>query len=274
MKESPVLEVEVLVAIAKIFGDNFRGLSEKEIKYFLNASEIPDVMPMAPKWIRLYNAFSSVQNRLECSNNIIAFIHKIMKPSLYKDTDIVFKWRIANLNPKLKSAGLALDTNGKLTSFQKEESYINKPKFQFTTLYSDLIKRGVHPDIINYCKAIKKFHNNYMIIEAIVELIENRLCDLSGIAAEGEKLIRKALEFDEKNNPLVAINRFLTDHEKAEQIAFINLLIGFVGQVKNTINPRKRILWDIQHLDALEILTIASYILKKIDKTHIYIEFK
>lgn len=75
-KIHPPIKMEILEKICKIIAHTENGLTGSEIGHILNNSYITDTDPTFTKWKRLFNAFANYQNKKECSNNILLFIHK------------------------------------------------------------------------------------------------------------------------------------------------------------------------------------------------------
>lgn len=53
--------------------------------------------------------------------------------------------------------------------------------------------------------------------------------------------------------------------KKSEQKGFSNLLIGFFGMFRNTTAHAPKIHWEIDEKDALDIMTMASMLHRRID---------
>jgi uncharacterized protein (TIGR02391 family) len=69
---------------------------------------------------------------------------------------------------------------------------------------------------------------------------------------------------------VLAINQLVTETDKGEQRGFINLLTGLFGTIRNPLAHNPKVEWDMSEQDALDILTMASLIHRKLDKTHGY----
>ena len=65
---------------------------------------------------------------------------------------------------------------------------------------------------------------------------------------------------------VLAINGLNSDTEKGEQRGFANLLIGLFGTIRNPLAHTPKIEWEMTEQDALDILTTASLVHRKLDK--------
>jgi uncharacterized protein (TIGR02391 family) len=90
---------------------------------------------------------------------------------------------------------------------------------------------------------------------------------LSGLQSDGADLVHQAFG-QSQSGPILAINSLVSETEKGEQRGFANLLIGLFGTIRNPLAHNPKIEWDMSEQDALDILTMASLIHRKLDKAH------
>lgn len=64
---------------------------------------------------------------------------------------------------------------------------------------------------------------------------------------------------------MLRINSLTTETEKGEQRGFANLLVGLFGTIRNPLAHTPKIEWDMSEQDALDILTTASLVHRKLD---------
>jgi hypothetical protein len=119
MNKEPVISAEVLENICRVIADTVTGLSGTEIGHILSESMIPDIDPTLTKWKRLFNAFAAIQNKMQCSNNILTFIQKAMRPVRYVDKNELFQFRLLELNKRFAFIGLELCDTGKYRKINK-----------------------------------------------------------------------------------------------------------------------------------------------------------
>ena len=67
------------------------------------------------------------------------------------------------------------------------------------------------------------------------------------------------------NDPLLAINSLRTDTEKSEQKGFASLLRGMFGTFRNVTGHAPKIMWPISEEDALDLLSLVSYLHRRLD---------
>ena len=66
--------------------------------------------------------------------------------------------------------------------------------------------------------------------------------------------------------PLLAINRYSTETERSEHKGFANLLRGMFGTFRNVTAHAPKVRWPIDEADALDLLSLASYVHRRLDR--------
>ena len=67
-------------------------------------------------------------------------------------------------------------------------------------------------------------------------------------------------------NPLLAINSLQTETEESEHKGFANLLKGVFGTFRNVTAHVPKIKWPIEEQDAMDLLTMVSYLHRRLDR--------
>lgn len=251
-----------LEAIAAALGDTSSGLTGSEIGFLLSASRITDVDPSATKRIRLYNAFAVDQNSRQDRLHVLAFIRKSMKPERYVSNPDRFESVRVRLNQALLFAGLAIDHSGLLQEATQART-ISEAKARAEELRADLLKRGVHADVLKFCREELLVNNYFHAVLETVKSVMDKLRSKSGLNEDGAALIDKAFAGE---RPLVRINPLSTDSERSEQKGFANLLRGVAGMFRNTTAHEARIHWNMSKDDAEDLLSMASLIHRRLDR--------
>lgn len=125
--------------------------------------------------------------------------------------------------------------------------------------------RGVHPDVLRFCRAELLADNYFHAVLEATKGIAEKIRDRTGLTDDGGTLVDRALAGDP---PMLAINGFSTESEKSEQRGFANLVKGVFGMFRNPTAHSPRIQWEINKSDAEDLLTIASLIHRRLDIAH------
>jgi uncharacterized protein (TIGR02391 family) len=255
---------EQIRAIADALGETDDGLNGSEIAQLLASCQITDIDPTATKRHRLFNAFAEDQNRRHHRRNILEFIRQSMQPARYVRGPLRFEPMRANLNRALAFAGLQVSDAGELTATEKART-LPEAERRAQELRTDLTARGVHSDVLRFCRSELLADNYFHSVMEAVKSVADKIRSRTGLTDDGNDLITRALTGDV---PLMAINALKTTSEQSEQTGFANLLRGTFGMFRNTTAHEARINWDMAKEDAEDLLSLLSLIHRRLDKAH------
>ena len=77
--------------------------------------------------------------------------------------------------------------------------------------------------------------------------------------------MEEAFGLKQSGYPKLAFNSLRTDTERSEHQGLMNLLKGLFGAFRNVTAHEPKIKWPISEQDAMDILTLASLIHRKLD---------
>lgn len=250
-----------LEAIARALGDTDDGLTGTEIDHVLALSKIENIDPAGTKWVRLHNAFAANQNKLGHRRYIQACIRFAMKPERHLHRPERFERLRALLNRALAFAGIAVDEDGQLLDVEAVTTIADASK-RARELRIDLLARGAHADVLQFCRAELVADNYFHAVLEATKSVAAKLRQLSGLTSDGAPLVDAALGGD---RPRLRINALTTESERGEQRGFANLLKGMFGMFRNTTAHEPKILWQVAKSDAEDLLSMASLIHRRLD---------
>jgi uncharacterized protein (TIGR02391 family) len=265
MEKVSVFNPQQLEAVARILADTDAGLKGSQIAYLLRDCKIPDVSQDMTKWKRLFNAFVEIQNRWHFGNHVLMFINRAMDPVAYTGTPEVFASRQAQLNSVLSFCGMAVGDDGKVKRAAKARD-LDDAIARADRLHKTLATRNVHSDVLKFCRAELLDKNYFHAVFEAMKSIASKVRTLSGLTSDGADLVQQAFGTVGGRMPLLVINSLATETERGEQRGFVNLLIGLFGTIRNPAAHNPKIEWDMSEQDALDILTMASLVHRKLDK--------
>ena len=120
----------------------------------------------------------------------------------------------------------------------------------------------MHPEVLAFCQA-ELVHDNYFhaVLEATKSVAE-KIRQRTDLVLDGAELVDWAFGGD---RPLLALTSLLTETQRSEQRGFVNLLKGFFGTFRNPTAHSPKVVWPIDEADALDLLTLASYLHRRVD---------
>lgn len=256
-----------LEAICKCLADTSTGLTGSEIERVLIQCGVTDINPNDTKWRRLYSALMNHQNQKQYGNHIIVFIQKSMAPARFISNENKFNHIRSELNIALSLCGYYLDEKGKIHPAEIATT-ISEAKQRADRLRVELERRGVHKDVLEFCQ--ERFLQKdyfYAVLEA-TKSVADKIRKKSGINEDGTKLIDQAFEKGQSYVPHLAFNLLRNSSEWNEHKGIMQLIRGLFSAFRNPTAHESETYWSISETDALDVLTIASLIHRRLDKVY------
>lgn len=249
-----------LEAIAGALGDTELGLKGDEIELLIRTSRMIDPGPMT-KRLRIYNAFAESQNAKRNRTHILEFIRQAMAPARYARDPGRYEPMRANVNRALAFAGLVVDETGKLSSTEPA-STLPEAQRRANDLRRDLEGRGVHADVLSFCRAELLADNYFHAVQEATKSVASKLRERTGLSDDGGVLVDRTLGGEA---PMIVINPRRSPSERSEQAGFANLVRGMFGMFRNPTAHEARIHWPMTKEDAEDLLTLVSMIHRRLD---------
>ncbi len=252
-----------LEAIAGALGDTSNGLTGPEIQHLIASSKMTDP-GLITKRIRIYNSFVESQNSKQNRTHVLEFIRLAMKPARYSRQPGRYEPMRAALNQALAFSGLEVSQAGKLAKAEIAQT-LSEAQRRARELRADLEGRGLHPDVLAFCRAELLADNYFHAVQEAVKSVADKMRVRTGLTDDGAPLVDRVLSGEP---PLLAINMRSTTSERSEQSGFANLVRGTFGMFRNPTAHEARIRWVMSKEDAEDLLTIVSLIHRRLDRAH------
>jgi len=217
----------------------------------------------SPKWERMLLALNARQAQDRCGNNIVNFIQVTMDPARFVKNPDQFSEIRGSVNQLLAFSGLHLQENGKLTTVDKA-STITEAEERAGRLRANLRQRRVHPEVLAFCRAELVDKNYFHAVFEATKSVAQKIRARTGLISDGAELVEKAFS---GKYPLLAINSLQTETEQSEQRGFANFLKGMFGTFRNVTAHAPKIMWSVSEHDALDLLTLVSFLHRRIDNS-------
>lgn len=261
MAATPKLEETRLQAICVVIGDTNEGLTGTQIGQLLQRCGIDDPSPGITKRDRLFDALRARQDRDGCANNVVAFIQTALDPVRFVGNAAGFAAFRDRLNEVLAFSGLHLGEDGKVRAVAHART-LDEAQERAGRLRSELARRKVHHDVLQFCKAELLQNNYFHAVFEVTKSVAEKIRQRTGLTSDGAELVDDAFGL---KSPLLAINTLRTETEQTEQKGFANLVKGVFGVFRNVTAHAPKITWPIDEQDALDLLSLVSYIHRRLD---------
>lgn len=244
-------------ALAQLLGEGGTG---DEISRVLEARGLEDLSGRSTKWRRLYWVFTEYQQRHGCANGILDFIRAFLSRARFAGREGEFEDIRQNINVVLAFSGLEYGKDGEFHPCEAART-LDEAERRARTLRAKFRNRPIHSEVYKYCRNELLQDNYFHAVFEATKGLAQRIRDLSGIQADGAKLVDLVFSID---RPILALNTLQTETEKSEHKGFALLLKGCFGAIRNPLAHEPRILWQGED-DAADYFTLISLLHRKLD---------
>lgn len=251
-----------LRTICQGLADTHTGLTGSEIAQLLAQCRIKDVDPTNTKWRRLHNALVQRINEEKHCGAVLSVIRHALDPAAYSGRARVFEERRRAVNVALAFVGLEFTETGKFARVTAATT-LSEAERRADRLRAALEVRGVHPDVIRFCRAELLEDNCFHAVLEATKSVAAKIRRRSGLRGDGGTLVDAALG---GQAPALRINELATESEWSEHRGFGNLLKGMFGVFRNPTAHEARVEWMMSEEDALDLFVVASYAHRRIDR--------
>lgn len=257
-------DLSALERLCEVLADTSTGLTGSEIGKLLTRLGIDDPLPGMPKRVRLFEALKQRQQRDHCANLVVAFIHEAMKPVRHTGSPGWFESKRDELNKPLAFAGFELGEDGRLKTRTAAKT-LTEAEQRANRLRAALERRGVHGDVLRFCRAELLQDNYFHAVLEATKSLSDKLRTRTGLTGDGAELADQALALGKVGMPFLAFNSLRTESEQMEQKGLLNLMKGLFGTFRNPTAHAPKISWNMTEQDALDLLTMASFLHRRLD---------
>lgn len=211
---------------------------------------------------RIFKNFVNEYNKSGSDLKIIKFIEYVVSPSKYVDNKKKFDELVDSLNKVLLFMGCDIENDGKIHIARKAKT-IDDVLNRVDTLKSELKKRNIHFQILKYCSKEYLANDYFHACFEAVKGVYDRLREMTQITNfDGIELINFIFNVE---FPKIVINSHNTKSDINEFNGFKNLIISLTQLVRNPDAHIARIKKETELDECLDILTIVSYVHKRLD---------
>lgn len=265
MAAIPILPENALEGVCDILADTTTGITGTEIAKYLKRCGIADGSSSTKRY-RLFEALSAKQNRDGAANSVLNFIQVVIDPVNHTSSPQWFETKRAELNKVLAFCGLTIGEDGKIRE-TKAANTLGEAEQKADKLKRALQQRGVHPDVLTVCQARLMEENYFHAVLEACKSIAEKIRQRTSLLEDGSGLIDKALGF-RNNVPFLAFSALQTETEQSEQTGLMNLMKGIFGAFRNPTAHEPQTKWVITEQDAMDLLTMVSFLHRRIDTAH------
>jgi uncharacterized protein (TIGR02391 family) len=250
-----------LDAICRLLAD---AVTHKDLTLLFRDARIREAVPATghPKWERMLAALIAGQASDKSGNAALGFFARVLDPRRFQNRPVEYGDIREEVNVQLAFLGIRLSEDGKMHR-SRTAATLNEAEERASDLRAELRRRGVHPDVLAFCRAELMQKDYFHCVLEAAKSVAAKLRARTGLAGDGSTLVDRAFSV---NAPMLALSSLRLESERSEQTGFANLLKGIFGVFRNVTAHEARIHWAVDRGDALDALTIISYAHRRLDR--------
>jgi uncharacterized protein (TIGR02391 family) len=250
--------------ICKVLADAVTGPQIPNLIAPLKVPEEPGDGP-GTKWKRLYNAVVARQNKSQDGKALIRLVMEVMAPVRFGSTAEFGAVR-TRVNERLLLNGFEVRDDGKVIKAQAAKT-VGEAQQRADDLRAELGRRDVHPDVLAFCRPELVQQNYFHAVLEAAKSVADKLRTLTGMSGDGSRLV-DALCFPAAS-PRVRFNSLVTEWERSEHTGIAFLMKGLFSTFRNPAAHAPKVAWATSRSDALDMLTLASMLHRRLDKADV-----
>jgi uncharacterized protein (TIGR02391 family) len=216
------------------------------------------------KWRRIFNVLAEAQGRAGTGNYAMKFIQTALSPRRFVNRPSEHEALREGVNRLLAFHGYHLLPGGKFERIASA-STIDEARSRASRLRLELERRSVHPDVLSFCQPELMQENYFHAVLEATKSLSEKIRQKSGLAGDAGELATKAFSLGKSGAPILAFNSLRTETERSEQTGLMNLCVGMFGTFRNTTAHGTKLAWLVTEQDALDLLTMASFLHRRVD---------
>lgn len=257
------LPTGVLRRICDVLGDTADGLTGRQIAALLAEARIDDPGEMT-KRDRLFEALRARQARDGAANAVLGCVKLALSPDRFLDRPDAFdSWR-GQINEALAFVGLSVSEQGTIERLARAAATLSEARARANRFREALRERNVHHLVISGCATEIEDENYFHAVFETTKSLADRIRTLAGLTEDGTTLVDRA--FGRSGGlPVLALNKLESRTDQSEHDGYANMLRGLFGAFRNTTAHRPKVTWPISEQDALDMMTTASLLHRRLD---------
>jgi uncharacterized protein (TIGR02391 family) len=264
MSKFKPFSLSALESLAKIIGDRYTG---SEITELFTKADLPGIVhDGSTKWRFVYASFKELQKTHYGDYKIIKVIQVLCGSQEYIGNQEHHRTILDLVNEILAFNRLKVNDEGIVVVPESITPQLRQSVSRVEKLFDS---RNYHYEVRKHARDLfvdeKYFHAVFECCKAFDKYVQSK----SLISASGFSLMSKALSIE---GPL-KVNGQSTESEIDEQKGVMHLCMGLSSAVRNIKAHEPVLEWPITEEDALDILSLISFLWRKIDDS-IYCNLK
>ena len=190
---------------------------------------------------------------------VLQLVRTLHDPVLYVGNLDGFRTFCDHLNRILRYSGLEYRDDGEFHRVSETRN-LSEAERRANAVANKLSSRRVHSEVQKYCRAEYMEENYFHAVFEATKGLAERIREMTGLKLDGINLVKQSFEHSKNDLPKLVFNALSSETERNEHDGFINLLLGSFRLFRNPISHTPRVKWQRDIEDAVDCLTLVSFL--------------
>lgn len=251
--------LSALEHLAKIIGNCYSG---SKITDFFRKAGFPHIRhDGTTKWRFVYSALEQIQNDSYGPHQIAKIIEQLCNPQEFFGNAEGHKHVLNEVNEILSFYGFIVDSgNGKIAITGNKDAKLRSSQSEEANLFNSRI---FHPEVKKHAQLMFLEGHHFHAVFECCKAFDKYVREKSDLDMHGTKLMSSALSL---KGPL-KLNAQQTETHENEQEGLMHLCMGLMRAIRNPESHEPELDWSITKEDALDILSLISFLYRQVDKS-------
>ena len=200
-------------------------------------------------------------------HGVLQLIRTLHDPVSYVGHLDEFRTFCEDINRILRFSGVEFKDDGKF-HLVVETRNLSEAERRARAVANKLSSRRVHTEVQKYCKAEYMEENYFHAVFEATKGLAERIREKTGLKIDGVNLVRQSFERPNTGFPRLVINTLDNETERNEHDGLMDLLLGSFRLFRNPIAHTPKVKWQRDVEDAVDCLTLISFLHFVLDECH------
>lgn len=252
------IELSALEQLSKIIGERY---ASSGITNFFHKAGFPQYQhDGTTKWRYIYRVLQEIHSSPSGQYQVAKIIQLLCNPQEFINDGDYHEKIVSKVNEIIKFYGLKIsDNNSKIVYTGKKETSLkhNSP------VVKAFDSRNFHEEIRKHGRELFVEGRYFHAVFECCKAFDKRVAEKSKLDKHGSDLMSAALSMKGS----LKLNKQVTETDRNEQEGIMHLCMGVMRAIRNPKGHELALEWPIDVKDALDILSLLSFLFRQIDKS-------
>jgi len=260
---SQPFDLPALERLATIIGDRY---SWREMTNFFTDAGVTDLQTRegeTAKWRFAERVLRELQRQTNGTQRIAQIIERLCSPQSFFGQADVHLQMLTSVNEVLSHYTLRVDRSGRVVVDETVTPQLRSRASPQAVLFDS---RQFHPEVRKHARQLFVERRHFHAVFECCKAFDGAVRAMAQSSKHGSELMGAALS----KTGALKLNTLRTETEVNEQEGYMHLCMGLMRAIRNPLSHEPEYDWPMAQEDALDMLSLLSYLFRQLDKVIYY----